>query len=144
MLDLVHEPAQLRRVGALDDLADAAQAEGAQRVALALVRAVGRLDLLDRERAHAGVSSASGAAGSSADGASAAGASSAGASAAGASSAGASAAGASSARASAAGASSAGASAAGASSPEAASVAAPLPFVPPPSPSTASTERPRS
>src|SRR3954463_9724869 len=51
--------AQLRRVLALDGLADAAQAERAQRVALLAVGAVGGLDLPDHE-AHA-VTSSSGA-----------------------------------------------------------------------------------
>src|SRR3954466_7976229 len=58
MPDLVDHPAQLRRVVALDGLADAAQAERAQRVALLAVGAVGRLDLPD-DQAHAWTSSSS-------------------------------------------------------------------------------------
>src|SRR3954447_7273887 len=49
MTDGVHHAAQLRRVVALDGLADAPQPQGAQRVALAPVGAVGRLDLGDDE-----------------------------------------------------------------------------------------------
>src|SRR3954468_20065847 len=60
----MHHAAQRLRVGPLDRLADAAQADRPQRVALAAVRAVGRLDLGDDERAHDVVSSS--AAGSSA------------------------------------------------------------------------------
>src|SRR3954451_9135797 len=56
MPDLVNHPAQLGRVVALDRLADAAQAQRPQRVALLAVGAVGRLDLGD-DQAHAGTSS---------------------------------------------------------------------------------------
>src|SRR3954465_10467138 len=56
MPDLVDHPTQLRGVVTLDGLADPAQAERAQRVALLAVGAVGRLDLRDHET-HAGASS---------------------------------------------------------------------------------------
>src|ERR687891_1133551 len=56
MADGVNHAPQLRRVLALDGLADPAQAERAQRVALLAVGAVGRLDLLDDE-AHASTGS---------------------------------------------------------------------------------------
>src|ERR687885_73734 len=56
MPDLVDHPAQLRGVLPLDGLADAAQAERAQRVALLAVGPVGRLDLLD-DQAHASTGS---------------------------------------------------------------------------------------
>src|SRR4029453_15221385 len=56
MTDLVDHPAQLRGVLALDGLADPAEAERAQRVALLAVGAVRGLDLLD-DHAHAGTSS---------------------------------------------------------------------------------------
>src|SRR3954451_23995209 len=49
--------AQRLGVGLLDRLADAAQADRPQRVPLTAVRAVGRLDLGDDERAHADVTS---------------------------------------------------------------------------------------
>src|SRR3954468_2693882 len=72
MTDGVHHPAQGLGVRPLDRLADPAQAERAQRVALAPVGAVGGLDLGDHERAHvtasaitAGSSSDSSAVGSS-------------------------------------------------------------------------------
>src|SRR4051812_5328277 len=51
MTDGMDHPAQLRGVRPLDRLADAAQAERPQRVPLAAVRAVGRLDLGD-DQAH--------------------------------------------------------------------------------------------
>src|SRR4051812_48271706 len=57
MADGVDHAAQRLGVRALHRLADAAQAERAQRVALAPVGAVGGLDLGDQERAHATVSS---------------------------------------------------------------------------------------
>src|ERR671929_2154735 len=50
MTDGGDHAAQLRRVVVLDGLADPAQAERAQRVALLAVGAVGRLDLGDDER----------------------------------------------------------------------------------------------
>src|SRR4051812_36670337 len=53
MTDRVDHPAQLRGVRPLDRVADAAQPERAQSVALAPVRPVGRLDLRDAQRAHA-------------------------------------------------------------------------------------------
>src|SRR3954470_1847353 len=53
MPDRVDHPAQLRGVLPLDGVADAAQPERAQRVALAPVRPVGGLDLRDAQRAHA-------------------------------------------------------------------------------------------
>src|SRR3954466_15320302 len=52
----VDHAAQRLGVGSFDRLADAAQAERAQRVALAPVGPVGGLDLGDQERAHATVS----------------------------------------------------------------------------------------
>src|SRR5690348_940260 len=55
MADRVHHAAQLRGVLALDRLADATQAERAQRVALAPVGAVRRLHLGD-DQAHASAS----------------------------------------------------------------------------------------
>src|SRR5215213_10231968 len=51
--DRVEHPAQLRRVRLLDGMADLAQADRAQRVALLGVGAVGRADLLDHICAHA-------------------------------------------------------------------------------------------
>src|ERR1700757_3592754 len=86
MADLVEHAADLRRVAVLDRVVDAPQAERAQRVELALVTAVARLELGYAKGAHAG--SPSGAASPAGAGASTA---SAGASAAGASSPGASA-----------------------------------------------------
>src|SRR6185369_4683398 len=65
MTDLVDHAAQLRGVLTLDGLADAAQAERAQGVALLAVGAVRRLDLRDDE-AHAGASAGSSAASASA------------------------------------------------------------------------------
>src|SRR3954447_14044895 len=63
--------AQRLGVRLLDRLADPAQPDRAQRVLLAAVGAVGRLDLGDHERAHAStVSSEASASGSSAAGAS--------------------------------------------------------------------------
>src|SRR5215217_2516202 len=53
MADGVNHPAQLRGIGTLHRLVDAAQAERLQRAALGLVRAVGRLDLGDQQAAHA-------------------------------------------------------------------------------------------
>src|SRR3954454_3717914 len=55
----------------LDRLADAAQADRPQRVALPAVGAVGRFDLGDDERAHAVVASSAGASAGSSAGASA-------------------------------------------------------------------------
>src|SRR3954451_7330311 len=78
MPDGMDEPTHLRGVRALDRVPDASEPERAQRVLLALVGPVGRLDLLDGQRAHAGISSvdsSAGASGSSAAGASAAGSS---------------------------------------------------------------------
>src|SRR3712207_9114541 len=57
MPDGVEHPAQLRGIRALDRVADAAQADRAQRVALARVRAVGGTDLLDQVGAHASTAS---------------------------------------------------------------------------------------
>src|ERR1044072_4975618 len=59
MADGVDHAAQLRGVLALHGLADPAQAERAQGVALAAVGAVGRLDLLDDQGHASTVSSAS-------------------------------------------------------------------------------------
>src|SRR6185436_907967 len=61
MTDGVHHPAQLRGIGTLDRLVDAAQAQRLQRASLLRVGAVGGLDLGDQETAHAGVSSVAGA-----------------------------------------------------------------------------------
>src|SRR3954452_22091491 len=63
MADAVQHAARLLVVLDLDRVADAAQAERAQRVELALVRAVARLDL---RHLHSGFSSAAGASGSAA------------------------------------------------------------------------------
>src|SRR4051812_49994443 len=52
MTDAMNHAAKLRGVLAFDGLADAAQAERPQRVALRAVRAVGRLDLGDVQRGH--------------------------------------------------------------------------------------------
>src|SRR3954453_296973 len=72
MPDRVDHPAQLRGVRPLDGVADAAQPERAQRVALAPVRPVGGLDLRDAHGAHAPTgSSVSAAAPSSAEASSA-------------------------------------------------------------------------
>src|SRR4051794_13070946 len=60
----VDHAAQRLGVRLLDRLADAPQPDRAQRVPLAAVRAVGRLDLRDHQRAHA-VAASSSAAGSS-------------------------------------------------------------------------------
>src|SRR4051794_31553823 len=64
--------AQRLGVRLLDRLADPAQADRAQRVALATVRPVRGLDLGDDERAHAGVASSDGVSASASAGASSA------------------------------------------------------------------------